>query len=164
MGGSPPLYLPPGSSPVYASSPHSHPHAMHPLSGSPPGGGHVIHYVPHPHHAAYAAGPAREEDLPQRMTGLALGGGSPRGHATIAGPGAGGEGNGLVRPGPSETRASARIARSNLAGGAYNPTDFRFVVEEAEAEGGRTTVMVRNIPNKYTQSMMLSILEKSGFK
>lgn len=43
---------------------------------------------------------------------------------------------------------------------------FTFKVEEAEEAGdnGRTTVMIRNIPNKYTQRMMLSILEKSGFK
>ncbi len=39
-------------------------------------------------------------------------------------------------------------------------------MEEAESArpDARATVMIRNIPNKYTQSVMLEVLEKSGFK
>lgn len=126
--------------------------------------------------------------------------------------------------GRSEGRASARIARSHRAGGAYNPAEVRrgrclpacllrliwglaapvaaraallphiqtrvltaahlllpcpgfpalpapcvqFAFDLEEAESGRAearcTVMIRNCPNKYSQEMMLSILEKSGFR
>ena len=126
--------------------------------------------------------------------------------------------------GRSEGRASARIARSHRAGGAYNPAEvkrgrclpacllrliwglaapvaaraallphiqtrvltaahlllpcpgfpalpapcvqFAFDLEEAESgrAEARCTVMIRNCPNKYSQEMMLSILEKSGFR
>ena len=45
---------------------------------------------------------------------------------------------------------------------------MQFAFDLAEAESGRAdarrTVMVRNCPNKYSQEMMLSILEKSGFR
>lgn len=43
---------------------------------------------------------------------------------------------------------------------------YTFKLDEAEAQGesARKTIMIRNIPNKYTQKMMLSILEKSGFQ
>ena len=44
----------------------------------------------------------------------------------------------------------------------------QFAFDLAEAESGRAdarcTVMIRNCPNKYSQEMMLSILEKSGFR
>ncbi len=33
-------------------------------------------------------------------------------------------------------------------GGEYNPADYEFNAEEAVAVGARTTLMIRNIPNK----------------
>jgi hypothetical protein len=65
---------------------------------------------------------------------------------------------------PGEARASARIARSNRAGGAYNPQDFEFNTEEAKVDNdeARKTIMIRNIPNKYSQAVMLGMLEKAG--
>ena len=43
---------------------------------------------------------------------------------------------------------------------------FTFRLDEAEGgdPGARTTLMIRNIPNKYSQAMMLSVLLKSGFE
>lgn len=63
-----------------------------------------------------------------------------------------------------EARASARIARSTRAGGAYNPSDYQF--DRSKAMSGspdaRRTLMIRNIPNKYSQATMLDMLDKSG--
>jgi hypothetical protein len=63
-----------------------------------------------------------------------------------------------------EARASARIARSNRAGGAYNPSDFQFDKEEALSHDtdARKTIMIRNIPNKYGQDTMIAMLDKCG--
>ena len=43
---------------------------------------------------------------------------------------------------------------------------FEFSLEEAESgrPDARTTVMIRNIPNKYTQAVMQEVLHKSGFR
>jgi len=70
----------------------------------------------------------------------------------------------IQAPKPGETRASARIARSNRVGGSYNPLDFEFKPEEALADSShtRTTIMIRNIPNKYTQATMLDMLDTAG--
>ena len=59
------------------------------------------------------------------------------------------------------SRASARIARSHRAGGAYNASEFVFSVDETESTG-KTTVMIRNIPNKYSQDFLLGLLEAAG--
>lgn len=63
-----------------------------------------------------------------------------------------------------EARASARIARSTRAGGAYNPSDYQF--DRTKAISGspdaKKTLMIRNIPNKYGQDTMLDMLDKSG--
>ena len=63
-----------------------------------------------------------------------------------------------------EARASARIARSTRAGGAYNPSDYQFDRTKAisVAPDARKTLMIRNIPNKYSQATMLDMLDKSG--
>lgn len=113
---------------MYGSSP---PHGMGPphlVSGSPPpGGGHYVYYNHmHPqyhHHAPPHSEMHRahsSDELAQQMASMNVKG-------TITAPGqcdnGVGDGSGLVKPGPSETRASARIARSNRAGGAYNPND-----------------------------------------
>jgi RNA recognition motif-containing protein len=94
-------------------------------------------------------------ELQPRMSSMSLGGPSPP------------EGGSPTR---GNTRASARIARSHRAGGAYNPSDFEFKITpsaddgntEAAAADVKTTVMIRNIPNKYTQEIMLSLLEEAG--
>jgi len=63
-----------------------------------------------------------------------------------------------------EARASARIARSTRAGGAYNPSDYQFDRTKATsgAPDAKKTLMIRNIPNKYSQSTMLDMLDKAG--
>jgi hypothetical protein len=166
-GGSPPLG--PGfiSIPVAGSPPnhsplvyHPHPHGASPphssMGSSPPGGAHGHPYMyMHSHHSGeyhpqmgppgYSTGPGASavEYAAQRLSGMSLNR----------------EGSGPVR---SEGRASARIARSHRAGGTYNPAEFEFNLAEAESSP-RTTVMVRNIPNKYTQGTMLRLLDEAGF-
>lgn len=131
------LYAAPGSSP-----PHS-------LGSSPPG-----YYYMHPHHA-----PHYNADFASHMAGLSLGS-SPPGSTGMSV-------SQSSSPGPmGSSRASARIARSNRAGGQYNPSDFSFAMEEAESGSptARTTIMIRNIPNKYNQAVFASMLDKAGFK
>ena len=178
-GGSPPLA--PGfiSVPVTGGSPTTHhptplmyhPHEASPppsLGSSPPGSG--PHYIymhhsgmhgPHPAHA-YASGPAADgyaatgpiavEHAARHVANMTLG----------RGPNTSGESQ---QSGSGHGRASARIARSHRAGGAYNPAEFEFNLAEAEAggENARTTLMIRNIPNKYTQNLMLKMLDEAGF-
>lgn len=130
------------------------------LGSSPPGGYYIMHhhpsgeYMPPPAHGYPMQHHEVGGDMATHMAGLSLGAQRE-----------GSVGSGSGRQGTGETRASARIARSHRAGGSYNPADFKFNVEEAEAggDGARTTVMVRNIPNKYTQSVMLAMLDKAGF-
>ena len=106
-------------------------------------------------------------DLQPRMSSMSLG--SPAEGSSPSSSGIG------IR---SSTRASARIARSHRAGGAYNPSDFEFKIDPTGASDDanstnttdtktaiadvKTTVMIRNIPNKYTQEIMLSLLEEAG--
>lgn len=120
------------------------------MPGSPPPG--MMYAMPaYQHHPAGfsppggASPPLQHDELMQRMAGLGLGMPVPS----------------SVR---SEGRASARIARSHRAGGAYNAQDFVFDEAEAESGQGRTTLMVRNIPNKYSQDQMVSILKNVGFE
>jgi len=63
-----------------------------------------------------------------------------------------------------------RSSQSGHASSTINPEEFIFNMEEAEAnengphvqhDHGRTTLMIRNIPNKYNQSMMLDLLNRS---
>jgi hypothetical protein len=91
-------------------------------------------------------------ELQPRMSAMSLSGSSPP------------EGSSPTR---NNTRASARIARSHRAGGAYNPSDFEFKISPSTEDGTadadvKTTVMIRNIPNKYTQEIMLNLLEDAG--
>lgn len=151
VSGSPPgghyLYVPGdynnhhgyGHHPMHQQQHHQHQHLLHHQQQQ-------LHHNQHQH-----GGP---DFLSHHMGGLALGPGS----SGSAGSGAGGGGAGSAR-------ASARIARSHRAGGAYNPSQFEFSLAEAEAggEGARTTVMIRNVPNKYTQAAMLEVLHKAGF-
>lgn len=162
-GGSPPLG--PGfiSVPVHGSmggsSPPGHPGMMyggsppHSLGSSPPGGHHYL-YMPPPAHYPHALGGPVE--MQHRMSAMSIN--SPEGVSPRASSGTSSAGGRK-----ESTRASARIARSHRAGGAYNPSDFEFKVEEGE-DAGRTTVMIRNIPNKYNQSIMLALLEEAGLK
>lgn len=64
-----------------------------------------------------------------------------------------------------EGRASARIARSTRAGGEYDPKSFEFRVSEAESgvDEARTTLMIRNLPNRFTSEMLLALLNEAGF-
>ncbi|PSC76092.1 Sn1-specific diacylglycerol lipase beta [Micractinium conductrix] len=171
-GASPPLY---GASPPYGCSPPGMP-------GSPPPG--MVYLAPPPmlHHAhsgeymQHGGGfsmppPAHQQDYVHRMAGMSLAQQQAQQHPQqaqqqVAPPPAPRSDSGSERNvGRAEGRASARIARSHRAGGAYDPSDFQFSLEEAEAGGpdARCTLMIRNIPNKYTQAMMLSVLQKSGF-
>lgn len=160
-GGSPPPFLSGGSPPL---SGYLLPYGSSPPPGSPPPGmvAAVYHPVPYmqppgpapPEYAAMGV-PApgayvqqqpalQHSELLQRMAGLGL--------------------QSLQTAGRSEGRASARIARSHRAGGAYNASDFVFSLEEAEGGRGRTTLMIRNIPNKYSQQQMVSVLRNAGFE
>jgi len=44
----------------------------------------------------------------------------------------------------------------------YDPAQFEFSMDEARAESAnaRTTLMIRNIPNKYSQKMLLDVLDR----
>jgi hypothetical protein len=74
-------------------------------------------------------------------------------------------------PRSSENMGRSRSSgNSAVDGGArVNPEEFIFSMEEANDEGtsehpethGRTTLMIRNIPNKYNQAMMLDLLNRS---
>ena len=166
-GGSPPLG--PGfiSVPVHgamdgSSPPGHHPGMMyggsppHSLGSSPPGGHHYMYMQPPPpHHYARALDGGSPVELQHRMGSMSLN--SPEGISPRASSGTSSGGR------KESTRASARIARSHRAGGAYNPSDFEFKVEESE-DSVRTTVMIRNIPNKYNQSIMLGLLEEAGLQ
>ncbi len=81
-----------------------------------------------------------QHDFVHRMAGMSLGQPHPQraSSASSAGSSAGTTG------GRSEGRASARIARSHRAGGAYNPAEFEFDLQEAEGghQDARRTVMV----------------------
>lgn len=163
-GGSPPLG--PGffSVPVMSTaggSPPPHPMMMYgcsppgSLGSSPPGGAHFYYMQPVPH------GPQGRDfdpryDISQHMGMVSLGssGSTKAGHVSSPPAKAG------------ESRASARIARSHRAGGAYNPSDFEFDMIEAmnDKVDARKTIMIRNIPNKYSQATMLGMLDKAGLR
>jgi len=132
-------------------SPH-----LHHLPGAHPNNHHHHPY----HHQHYDATSAMMAELQPRMSSMSLGGSQTEGNSPTSSGGIG------IR---SNTRASARIARSHRAGGAYNPSDFEFKISPHGEDNGangtgdvKTTVMVRNIPNKYTQEIMLSLLEEAG--
>jgi len=43
----------------------------------------------------------------------------------------------------------------------YDPAQFQFNIDEAsDPSAARTTLMIRNIPNKYSQKMLLDVLNK----
>ena len=44
----------------------------------------------------------------------------------------------------------------------YDPAQFQFNLAEAnnDPSAARTTLMIRNIPNKYSQKMLLDVLNK----
>jgi len=54
-----------------------------------------------------------------------------------------------------------QLARVNIGGGA-NPA--RIARTQQAADDGSTTVMLRNIPNKYTRSMLIEQLHRAGFR
>lgn len=160
--GSPPAYIGGGSPPIGpgffsvpinipggegGSPPQMMMYGCSPPHGSPPGG--QYYYVPPPpvpqdydvsHHMdrmnlIQQRGPPSSNDTPTGTTPRKTG----------------------------EARASARIARSNRAGGAYNPSDFEFNRTEALSDpDARKTIMIRNIPNKYGQEVMIDMLDKAG--
>jgi hypothetical protein len=159
-GGSPPL------APGFISVPlHQHHHGSSPVYGPSPGSsppGHYM-YLP-PHHGGGGGGGeymsnSHPDAISQRFASMSL---MSNAQGTVSG----GSPTGSSTSGRGDSRASARIARSHRAGGAYNPSDFQFNVEEAESglQGARTTVMVRNIPNKYTQQTMIAMLEDAGLR
>jgi hypothetical protein len=157
-----------GAPPGYASPP--------PSMGSSPQGGHYMLVHPHgygpapPHHQHHQqqhhpyGGPhhhhghhSGEYQLAHHMGGMAL-----RGPGSA---GSGGGGGGGGSSGGGQSRASARIARSHRAGGSYDPQLFEFDLAEADAggDGARTTLMIKNVPNKYSQATMLEVLHEAGF-
>lgn len=158
-GGSPPLApgffsVPVGISSSGGSSPPAHPMMMYgcsppnSLGSSPPGGAH--YYFMPPMHAVHQSHEFDARyDVSHQLGNMSLSSSSTKSNASGK---------------PGEARASARIARSNRAGGAYNPQDFEFNVEEAKLDNdeARKTIMIRNIPNKYSQAVMLGMLEKAG--
>ena len=45
----------------------------------------------------------------------------------------------------------------------FGNKDFQFQINLSSIErDGRTTIMLRNIPNKYTQAMILDEIDESG--
>lgn len=146
-------YAPHQGTEEYQPHPHHHPGATHPNNH---------HHHPY-HHQQYDSASTMMAELQPRMSSMSLGGSPLEGSSPTSSGGIG------IR---SNTRASARIARSHRAGGAYNPSDFEFKISPpASGEDNtaatatadvKTTVMVRNIPNKYTQEIMLSLLEDAG--
>jgi len=72
-------------------------------------------------------------------------------------------------PRTSESMARSRSSQNSTVDASLkvNQTEYIFSMEEANDEGatesvhGRTTLMIRNIPNKYNQAMMLDLLNRS---
>jgi len=66
-------------------------------------------------------------------------------------------------PAASETHAW-RPHRTGRGAGerSYDPAQFQFSLDEARAKStnARTTLMIRNIPNKYSQKMLLDVLDR----
>lgn len=58
-------------------------------------------------------------------------------------------------------RASAAAARPQAAPSAQQPAS---VLTDFVPQGKPTTVMLRNIPNRYTQSHLVSLLDENGFR
>lgn len=159
-GGSPPL-------PHHTAPMMYHGHEMSPppsLGSSPPGNPQYFYLHPSqmPSHSPYGVLPTHPhaehfgpidssavEFISHQMSNTSIGSSQSSRSTEQQGP----------------TRASARIARSHRAGGAYNPAEFEFNLTEAEggAQNARTTVMIRNIPNKYNQTLMVKMLEDCGF-
>ncbi|KAG7675255.1 hypothetical protein Ndes2526B_g08123 [Nannochloris sp. 'desiccata'] len=148
-------YAPHHGNEEYAPHPHHHLPAAHPNNNNH-----------HPyHHHQYDSSSMMMAELQPRMSSMSLGGSPIEGSSPTSSSGIG------IR---NNTRASARIARSHRAGGAYNPSDFEFKIsppasgeDNGTSDGTaatadvKTTVMIRNIPNKYTQDIMLTLLEEA---
>ena len=72
-------------------------------------------------------------------------------------------------PRTSESMARSRSSQNSTVDGSskVNQNEYVFNMEEANDKGatesarGRTTLMIRNIPNKYNQAMMLDLLNRS---
>mmetsp|Transcript_26699 Transcript_26699/g.84720 ORF Transcript_26699/g.84720 Transcript_26699/m.84720 type:complete len:396 (-) Transcript_26699:255-1442(-) len=74
-----------------------------------------------------------------------------------AGGGGGGRAGGRAAAAPAQPQ---RGQASEAAGATSTPA----VVAERPVTGAETTVMLRNIPNRYTQGMLLALLDEHNFK
>lgn len=71
-------------------------------------------------------------------------------------------------PPPEVGGGPARASASSSACGGGRGSQRRvgteaFAIAGADAEGSRTTVMLRNLPNDYTRDMLLNLLDEEGF-
>ncbi len=167
--GSPP---PPHGALMYPHHLTHHPGAYEAYGASPPGPGFVFVPGPPPGGEAYGASPPGAYAPPRRWGsgGLRSAPGSrgasppPRGRAPrgVSPPPALGGGADGAAPAPG--RASARIARSPRAGVRVAAEAFAFDAAEAAAgaPGARTTLMLRNIPNRMVQADVLAAFARLG--
>jgi hypothetical protein len=145
-----------------------HPGAYEAYGASPPGPGFVFVPGPPPGGEAYGASPPGAYAPPRRWGsgGLRSAPGSrgasppPRGRA----PRGASPPPALGADGAAPGRASARIARSPRAGVRVAAEAFAFDAAEAAAgaPGARTTLMLRNIPNRMVQADVLAAFARLG--
>lgn len=124
-------------------------------------GGHYMgyHHPPPPHHGmqpwGYGSNPQPVPMVP--VSSQFEGGTRNHGHRMESHPGSPNyESHG------SENQ-NWRPHRTRSAGDrVYDPAQFQFNVAEAKSDpsAARTTLMIRNIPNKYSQKMLLDVLNK----
>lgn len=164
----PPVYYsPPGSPPphmpVYMGGMM---HYYHP-GGSPPGlyPPHVVHYVPHPSMGmAQGSPPMYHEYYHDHMPA------DPRVSDTSfqrthsSGSTASLEGSSPTKRG--EGRATGRISRSSRTMSATQLQDDLNFDPEASVESlrGKTTLMIRNLPNKYQAADVMKLLKSVGLE
>lgn len=165
----PPVYYsPPGSPPphmpIYMGGMM---HYYHP-SGSPPGlyPPHVVHYVPHPSMGvAQGSPPMYHQYYPDHVPAdprMADPSTFQRTHST--GSTASMEGSSPTKRG--EGRATGRISRSSRTMSATQLQDDLNFDPEASVDSltGRTTLMIRNLPNKYQASDVMKLLKSVGLE
>ncbi|KAK9831621.1 hypothetical protein WJX74_002914 [Apatococcus lobatus] len=120
------------------------------LSPAPPGTHH--HYL-RPAHPGLLAGPSSAAQYPQPPHPYGLAAGMAPAYASGSSP------QGGFQPYPMHVQNSRSALRPKFLHG--DPVQYQFDPEEPSRKGAgaRRTLMIRNIPNKYTQAMLLEMLD-----
>lgn len=136
-------------------------------SGSPPGlyPPHVVHYMPHPSMGmAQGSPPMYHHQYYPELADVRVPDPSSFQRAHSNGSTASLEGSSPTKRG--EGRATGRISRSSRTMSATQLQDDLNFDPEASVDSlrGRTTLMVRNLPNKYVAQDMIKLLKSVGLE